>query len=344
MTAVMAAVADPDLWPDTLDNIARFFGGMAAMVEFHSADGALVRLGPRGTLFEQRYLDLYLEHYAAICPRVRSMMVPGASAVQSEEMIGDDTMLDRHPYYVDFLGPQRLRYHLALRLRRTRNELGVLAVQRLKADGHATDEEVAWMHELAPFFRAAFRARALFGEVALGAEGLLGALARLNAPLAFLRPDGRILFQNDAASAIMAREPTVDWLRLLKAWRRAGATNEDTAAVVIHSPGGTWSARLLDLSGAFDARAADGGVYVVMVSAATRYADLRALPSRGLTAAETEVLKLLMLGQTPLEIARTKGVSIATVRTHIARLRDKFGAGRTLDVVRIAISEGFGRT
>src|SRR5687767_4613658 len=88
MTAVMTAVAEPELWPDALDDLARFFGGVAAMVEFHSPDGALVRLGPRGTVFEQRYLDLYLEHYAATCPRARTMMAPRARAVQSEEMIG----------------------------------------------------------------------------------------------------------------------------------------------------------------------------------------------------------------------------------------------------------------
>ena len=34
MTAVMTAVAEPELWPEALDDLARFFGGVAAMVEF----------------------------------------------------------------------------------------------------------------------------------------------------------------------------------------------------------------------------------------------------------------------------------------------------------------------
>jgi DNA-binding CsgD family transcriptional regulator len=343
MTAVMTAVAQPDLWPDALEDIARFFGGVAAMVEFHSHEGVPVRLGPRGGLFEQRYLDIYLEHYAATCPRALSMMAPGGRAVQSERMVGPETMLDRHPYYVDFLGSHGLGYHLALRLRRTRSELGVLAIQRLRADGDATDDDVAWMTELAPFLRAAFRARALLGDVAAGADDLLGALARLDAPLAFLRLDGRVLFQNDAASAIMAREPQVDWSRLLAAWRQSSATREDTADIVIRSPGGTWSARLLDIGGAFDERAVGGGVYVALLSAAPRDAGARALAIRRVTAAEAEVLKLLVRGLTPLEIARAQNVSIATIRTHIARLHEKFGVRRTLDLVRLALGEGFGR-
>ncbi len=340
MTAVMTAVAQPELWPDALDNVAQFFGGVAAMVEFHSPDGKLVRLGPRGTPFEQHYLDMYLEHYAATCPRARTMMTPGARAVQSEEMIGTDAMLDRHPYYVDFLGPQRMRYHLALRLRRSRNELGVLAVQRLKVDGHATADEIAWMYELAPFLRSAFRARALLGEVSAGADGLLGALAGLAAPLAFLRADGRVLFQNDAADLVMASEPAVNWTRLISAWRQSTAGVEDTAGVLVRSPAGTWSARILDLGGAFDAGAVDGGVYVAMLSSETGEPSPR---SRGLTAAEAAVLKLLVRGMTPLEIAQAQGVSIATIRTHIVRLHEKFGVRRTLDVVRLALADGFGR-
>jgi DNA-binding CsgD family transcriptional regulator len=342
MTAVMTAVAEPDLWPEALDDLARFFGGVAAMVEFHSPDGKLVRLGPRGTVFEQRYLDLYLEHYAATCPRARTMMTSRARAVQSEEMIGTDTVLDRHPYYVDFLGPQRLKYHLALRLRRTRNELGVLAVQRLRVDGPATSDEIAWMYELAPFLRAAFRARALLGDIAAGVGGLLSALARLSAPLALLRADGQLLFQNDAADVVTAREPNVDWPGLMSAWRQSTAGTEDPGSVPIQSPAGTWLARIFDLSGAFDLRAVDGGVYVAMLIPQSANASTAVIRSRGLTGAEAAVLKLLIGGATPLEIALEQRVSIATVRTHIARLHEKFGVRRTLDVVRLALADGFG--
>lgn len=58
----------------------------------------------------------------------------------------------------------------------------------------------------------------------------------------------------------------------------------------------------------------------------------------GLTEAEAAVLVALVDGQTPAEIAARKGVSLTTVRTHIARLHIKFGTTRTLDVVRIALN------
>ena len=58
----------------------------------------------------------------------------------------------------------------------------------------------------------------------------------------------------------------------------------------------------------------------------------------GLTEAEAAVLAELVDGLTPAEIATRKGVSLTTVRTHIARLHLKFGTTRTLDVVRIALN------
>lgn len=59
-----------------------------------------------------------------------------------------------------------------------------------------------------------------------------------------------------------------------------------------------------------------------------------------LTAAEGAVLAHLVDGRTPAEIAQRQNVSLATVRTHIARLHEKFGVTRTLDVVRLAMAAG----
>lgn len=58
-----------------------------------------------------------------------------------------------------------------------------------------------------------------------------------------------------------------------------------------------------------------------------------------LTQTEEEILIHIIEGTPPREIAALEGVSIATVRTHIAHLHGKFGVGRTLDVLRLALAE-----
>src|SRR5690606_21601056 len=60
----------------------------------------------------------------------------------------------------------------------------------------------------------------------------------------------------------------------------------------------------------------------------------------GLTRAEAEVLQRLIAGDTPRDIAIGQGVALATVRTHIAHLREKFGVSRTIELLRRVLMEG----
>lgn len=339
MTAVMAAVAEPQRWPDAIDLLASFFGGVAAMVEFHGVDGKPITLGPRSRFLTERTLELYLNHYAALCPRPLAMTQAQLPAVQTDRLLGDERALDANPFYSELLAADRLRDYLGLRLRLRKGAADVLAVHRLRRDGPATDEEITWMYELAPFLRSAFRARALLGEAPIGPDGLIASLARLPTPVAFLGVNGELLFQNAAASALLSSEPVADWPALLKRWRAAAAGVEDSAALTLVSPGRRWQLSIIDLRGAVDDRQAGNGVYVAMLAAPPPAAG--SLAERyGLTTAESGVLRELVDGRSPAEIARRRAVSLATVRTHIARLHEKFGVTRTLDVVRLALAAG----
>lgn len=341
MTAVMEAVAEPERWPDALDVLATFFGGVAAMAEFHTEQGKHIALGPRNRFISDENLQLYIDHYASLCPRPLRMRQRHLPAVQTDRLVGDDKVLDANPFYSELLARDGLGDYLGLRLRLRNGAVDVINVHRLKKDGHATDEQVAWMHELAPFLRSAFRARTLLGDAALGPDGLAGSLAALDAPVAFLRQDGHVLFQNDAAGALLARERSPDWPALLAQWRGSSHAAENTADLVLRSPGGAWSARVLDLSGALDHGQEADGVYVVMLSPVQRAS---AAATHGLTQAEAAVLAHLIKGLAPAQIASAQGVSVATIRTHIARLREKFGVSRTLDVVRMALTESLERS
>jgi len=58
-----------------------------------------------------------------------------------------------------------------------------------------------------------------------------------------------------------------------------------------------------------------------------------AVASLGLTPRELEVLQLLAAGQANKEIARALGVSPNTVKTHLARLFEKLGAGSRTEAI-----------
>lgn len=60
----------------------------------------------------------------------------------------------------------------------------------------------------------------------------------------------------------------------------------------------------------------------------------------GLTARETDVLRLIALGHTNAEIARRLYLSVRTVETHRAHLQRKLGCGSRADLVRYALEHG----
>jgi len=58
----------------------------------------------------------------------------------------------------------------------------------------------------------------------------------------------------------------------------------------------------------------------------------------GLTRSETELVDLLLLGRSLREVARERGVSYETVRSHIKHVFSKTGTHRQIDLVNLARS------
>lgn len=63
-------------------------------------------------------------------------------------------------------------------------------------------------------------------------------------------------------------------------------------------------------------------------------------PGRGPSAREREVLRLLATGATDPQIARTLGLSPATVQTHVRNVKAKLGARTRAQAVALGISRG----
>jgi two-component system response regulator NreC len=70
----------------------------------------------------------------------------------------------------------------------------------------------------------------------------------------------------------------------------------------------------------------------------------RSLTEDRLTAREVEVLRLIALGHTSVEIARKLHLSPRTVETHRARIHGKLGLATRAELVRYALGRGLLRT
>jgi two-component system response regulator NreC len=90
--------------------------------------------------------------------------------------------------------------------------------------------------------------------------------------------------------------------------------------------------------------AARGGEYVSPRVAVRLDALQRSLTEDKLTAREVEVLRLIALGHTSVEIARKLHLSPHTVETHRARIHGKLGLATRAELVRYALGRGLLRT
>ena len=78
----------------------------------------------------------------------------------------------------------------------------------------------------------------------------------------------------------------------------------------------------------------DGGVSTALPHAAPQ------APRAELSAREREVLALLARGDTDEQIAAGLFISVATVRSHLDRIRDKTGCRRRPELTRFAVEQG----
>ena len=228
-----------------------------------------------------------------------------------------------------------------------------LSFHRSRAQGLFDAQAKSLIESLVPHFRRAMRMHLrLAPQLALGSS--LGEMFRqADAPMFYVTADGRLLDANiaaramldaDAGPAVIASElpgrpraPALS-VRLAEGWQPLGrvldalATRTDPSlAVALASRDG--ASETLVVRRVHGANGDDLCAQPVFAVCMIRrhhphdaFAQL-ALHFR-LTASETETLRLLGQGQSPAQIAQSRGVRISTVRSHLASSYSKTGTRR----------------
>lgn len=163
--------------------------------------------------------------------------------------------------------------------------------------------------------------------------------------LAVVGADSRLLFTNQAALRECARHPLlrIEAGRLVMLQARH---QDEYARALAATHSGRWSmvqlehddGRTLLAVVPLWAAARSEGLALVMFGLRDACKPLAIefyARSIGLTPTETKVLRALGDGLSPREIAKRHGVALSTVRTQIVAIRQRTGAGRITDLVRM---------
>ncbi len=333
---------------DALEAASRLFGARGTTLQvIDRARGQTVDMCSAGLPDVAR--AEYFEHFAALSPRLAPVLRLRPGEICWDYQLIDEAAMDRDPFYSDFLERIDLRYFLSTVLEHTADRLTVFAVQRSRRQGHVDKSEIALMRRLFPHLQRAYDMRMRLASGSRRESALESALDLLSDGVALLRRDGGILYVNEALRVLAARGRDFRIDRKAIEFARSDLRSRFAAALCaverVHDPAAgelatdfaipredglppyAVSVRPLPRRGAEAAQNPDAVAMLLVHDPLQRHsATTRMLQElHGLTNAEANLVQALSTGMTAVAYARSRGVSVTTVYTHLRRTREKTG-------------------
>jgi DNA-binding CsgD family transcriptional regulator len=350
------AALEPSLWPGVLENAIRFVGGRAASVY---SKGVANRSGQvyyqRGidADYERRYFDLYIKFDPSTNCQIFASV---GDIISTESYIAYDEFLETR-FYKEWAHPQRLVDAATAVLEKSATDVAMFTVFRDQHDGLVDDETRRRMRLLTPHVRRAVLVGRLLDLGQSKAAALADTFDGLSAGMFLVDATGRIVHANAAGRALLssgalhdvgnrltAHDSEIDGL-LQDAFMAAGRGDGAIGAKAVSLPltardGENYVAHVLPLTSGARRRA--GTAYT---AAAVLFAYKAALKSPSaleaiarryrLTPSELRVLLAIVEAGGAPEVAELLGVSVSTVKSHLASLFNKTGASRQADLVKL---------
>lgn len=350
--AALYRAAATSEWPAALQALGGALGGAFALIGIVDKTTGRTNSLTSEPFAEDRR-ERYRNRYFALNPRVRHSARMPVGEVFFDAAIARDAELARHPYYGEFLAERGFTHFVSANLINVASRRVNLSVQRGRNAGHVDMPEVETMRTIVPHALAAFELWERLQSASAQARLIGEALEALDAGVLMLDERGRIVFANPTGAALMAAGgPLIqsgETIAATDAAARARLTEAIAAARTISGDASAATPVRLTLA------AVDGRRFAVKLRPMpefirlddTRWSGVILIlePVRplstideiqrvlGLTAAEAALALSLADGKRPRDYARANGVSINTVRTHLASLREKLEAKSQTQIV-----------
>lgn len=303
-------------------------------------------------------VDRYLEYYWSIDPRVGRVPALQVGQIFTDLDFITESQMDRHEYYQDFLAPLGFRYFIGGLLAKRSSLRAYYGVQRSLGKTAPDQQERRTLEILQPHLRAALELHLRLGELESEVESLVQAIDRLSTGVVLLNRDGQVLALNAAAEGLIARRDglvleqgmlgaQLPHEAVVLSTAVAAAIDLATGAALVGSngfrvsrPSGRAALVLTVIPLPTALEKTGGAVAAIMIADPERGAALPAEVIRtlfGLTPAEAHLAIAISGGETLKNYARTRGVSINTIRAQLARIMAKTGTKRQPELVSLLI-------
>jgi DNA-binding CsgD family transcriptional regulator/PAS domain-containing protein len=352
--AIYAAGLDVELWPAALAAVTKLVGGVGATLEvIDRRTRSHLEFHAHGTPAPHEMP--YLDHYAALSPRIPHALRQPQGQVVWEYLVADESEMTRSPFYTEFLAPLGMKYAAAGILHTPKTEFAACAIQRSPQQGHVGDPEISLIRRLVPHLSQALDMSRRLETASRSQLPLERVLDLLGDGVALISINGSVVYTNISLRALIDRKDGVRLHRGYIEFDDAPARDQfrgATAAVTAHvaaecssydfvahrrtaAPPYFISVRRLPRSEVTLAVVGEP-IAIVFVRDPMEQgtATVQILRSVfGLTEAEASLARAIQTGISPLEYARNRSLSTNTVYTHLRRVREKTGCRRLSELI-----------
>jgi DNA-binding CsgD family transcriptional regulator len=347
---------DSSLWPGALENTARFVGGPAASVFSKDATRKSAQIFYQYGI-DPSYEQLYVDKYVKLDPSTTSQFFANVGdIISTENFMAYDEFLETR-FFKEWASPQLLVDSANTVLQKSATDMAMFTVFRHERDGLVNDEMRRRMQLLIPHVRRAVlvgrlldHGRSEVAELADTFDCLSAGMFLVDATgrIVHANAAGRVLLSTGALNAVGNRLATDDSeINGLLQDALMAASHGDCAISVkgISLPltardGENYVVHVLPLTAGARRRASTAYAATAAVFAyrakLTTLAPLEAISRRyKLTPTELRVLLAIVeVGGVP-EVAKAFGLSITTVKSHLAHLFEKTSTRRQVDLVKL---------
>lgn len=347
VSLIYDAAADPSLWPQALQACADVLGDVGDVLIWRREDEGF------GTILSPS-LQWMQEEFERHWWRLDIRSIRGVEKLYSAErdvLCDHDVVtqeeIDTHPIYTQFLPKLGIGWFGAASVAPESKVSLIVSVQRAKAKGPFSAEDLEVVHDLARHVERSFRLSLRLFEAERLNQGLSATLEQLDIGVMAVDPAMHVVFSNEKAREVLGCFGDGTPLRLPSRAARAavqlaldknGAASDPAAALKPflverpppQQPSLAYCFPANRASMATDAMLTRARAMIVLFEAkADEPADPAFLRDvLGLTLGEARVAALVGYGMAPKAAAEKLGIAESTARTVLKRVFQKIGVSR----------------
>jgi DNA-binding CsgD family transcriptional regulator/PAS domain-containing protein len=356
--AIYDCAFDPNRWQGGIGLIAELCRSPTCIIAVHDYSNNRSELAYDVGGYEERFVRLHEEKYAAMNPFFGPLRLLSEGIVKTRAMLIDDAEFYESKFYQEWVRPQGFDDALTVKVLQTEHRIGWVSAHRKENQPRYGDTEVSLLNLLSPHVCRSLMISDALNLKTIRSEALEATLNALTSGVYLVDFLGRIIYMNRAAEQQIEKG---DVLRIennrlaptdrvarssLTATLDQAITNEaatPTSGFSLALParkGAGLVASILPLTrgerqnicGAFAAKAAIfvQDSVVVPLFPGEGFAKLY-----GLTGSELRVLLAMAPGLSVKETAEMLGISETTAKTHLQHIYEKTGTSKQTELMHL---------